>query len=138
ERDFVTLTEANTHVMEKCSRAEIYVEGIRAVLHKQMSGFLLEAFGRQLQLVHDSFHFRLGFEVVLGLARRACLSFLSTHTGNREQDKTRNQDDCCADIAGRAKLVQRTHSSPFQGGHQKSVWVRKLGKNSPVHGLPTS
>src|SRR5215831_3607448 len=56
ESDLVAFAETEPHVFKECLGAEIDVEKVRPVLHEQVGGVFLTAFGGQLQLFHRALH----------------------------------------------------------------------------------
>src|ERR1700756_1405296 len=66
EDDFVSLSEANTHVSKKRLRAQIYVDRVGALLREQVGNFGLTTLRRRFQLLYCRCHLGLGMGIVLG------------------------------------------------------------------------
>ena len=74
EGEFIPFAKPYTHVVEERLRAEIYVDGVRAIFHEQMHDLFLSAFWWQLQFLNGPLEFGFGVKVILG---RACCGWLA-------------------------------------------------------------
>src|SRR5437016_3797665 len=93
EGEFIPFAKPYTHVVEERLRAEIYVDGVRAIFHEQMHDLFLSAFWWHLQFLNGPVEFGFGVKVILGRACCGWLAFLGLCRCPEKNHEKHQQED---------------------------------------------
>src|SRR5437667_2781771 len=93
EGEFIPFAKPYTHVVEERLRAEIYVDGVRAIFHEQMHDLFLSAFRWQLHFLNGPLEFGFGVKVILGRACCGWLAFLGLCRCPEKNHEKHQQED---------------------------------------------